>query len=96
MCSSGVATNRDYFVEFCIPDTLRSFAFVPFICLISSQLLNYLIILAVMYLFSVLEFIVILCLDSCDISECNQINKDSDPDLQSPTLPARIYTSQFF
>jgi len=42
----------------------------PFICLIFSQLLNYLIISVVMYLFSVLVFIVNHnCIyNSCDIS----------------------------
>jgi len=48
--------------------------------LIFAQVLNYIIILIVMYLFSVLEFIVNhnCVYDICDISECRQINKDSN------------------
>src|SRR6218665_2080117 len=50
-----------------------------------AQLLNYLIISAVMYLFSVLVFVVnhnCIC-DSCDVSKCHQINEDSDSDHQN-------------
>jgi len=56
---------------------------MPFICLIFSQLLNYLIILVVMYLFSILEFIVNhnCVYGNCDISDCRQINEDSDSDV---------------
>src|SRR6218665_23664 len=48
-----------------------------------SQLPNHFIILAIMYLFSVLEFIgnhYYCVYDSCDILECHQINEDFDSD----------------
>jgi len=65
------------------PEYFAQLCFSGILCVIFSQLLNYLIILADMYLFPILEFIVNhnCVYDSCDISACHQINEDSDSEI---------------